>query len=120
MKYIAIFNDQLNDININGFALMSENEMEKYEELLTSIDWGFSYEIGNEILEYVNGEDLLSKIEFKAISIEEFRMLEKLFNRRFGIFITESFINNIVEDEIKIDDNYDDEKENENDDYDDY
>lgn len=103
MKYIAIFNDQLNDVNINGFALMSENEMEKYEELLTSIDWEFSYEIGGDAIEYINGEDLLSKIEFKAISIEEFKILQKIFNRNFGTFITESFINDIVGDDYKED-----------------
>lgn len=103
MKYIAIFEDQLNDIDINGFMLMSENEIDKYEQLASSITWGFSYQVGNDYIEYSDGEDLLSKIEFKEISLDEHNFLKKLFGTKFGTFITEKVIENIIGEEESFD-----------------
>jgi|688.fasta_scaffold389495_2 hypothetical protein len=103
MKYIAIFEDQLNNVDVNGFMLMSENDFDKYEQLASSITWNFSYELGEDIIDYSNGEDLLSKIEFKEISIDEFNSLKKLFGPKFGTFITLKNIENIIGEEESLD-----------------
>lgn len=95
-KYLAIFNDTLGDVEINGFTVMSEKDMERYEDLAFSITWSFSYEIGDENLEYSSGEDLLTRIEFKPISSDEVKMLKKVFNNQFGTFIGEDFLEDVV------------------------
>lgn len=99
-KYLALFNDTLNDIEINGFTIMTDKEIERFEELASSINWEIIYPIGNDELVYVNGEDLLTRIEYKEISKEEDKALKKLFNTgEFGIFIGESFLENLIEEE---------------------
>jgi hypothetical protein len=120
-KFLATFNDVIDEIELHGFIIMSEKEMNDYEELATSITWPFTYKLGEDEveLEYTSGEDLLSRIDFKEITNEESKMFKKLFNNEFGVFIDSNFLDEIAEEESDLDDedeDYDDEDE----DYDEY
>lgn len=118
-KQIAIFNDTLDDIEVNGFMVMSDKEVEAYEELASSITWEFSYPIGESVLEYTSGDDLLTRIDFKPISSEEFKALKRIFNLSFGVFVTDTFLESIVsdDDDDEIDDEIDDFDNYDTDDY---
>lgn len=96
---IAIFNDMLEGVEINGFVTMTEKESKDFEDLAESITWDFTYPIGDEILEYSSGEDLLSRIDFKEVSTEELNLLTRIFNGSFGIFINGGFLENIINNE---------------------
>ncbi len=102
-KYLATFSDTLKDIEIHGFVTMTDKEMERYEELAASISWGFSYHVGEKKIQFESGEDLLTKVDFKEISNEEYRCLKKVFENEFGTFVTEEFLASIL-DEDDIDD----------------
>ena len=102
-KYLAIFSDTLNDIEINGFVTMTDKEMERFELLATSITWDFEHTIGEEKIYFSSGEDLLSKIDFKEISNEEYKTLKKIFKTAFGFFISEETLEDIVGDIEAID-----------------
>jgi hypothetical protein len=120
-KFLATFNDVIDEIELHGFIIMSEKEMNDYEELATSITWPFTYKLGEDQveLEYNSGEDLLSRIDFKEITNEESKMFKKLFNNEFGVFIDSNFLDEIAEEESdsdEEDEDYDDEDE----DYDEY
>lgn len=99
-KYLAIFNDEHYSVEINGFQVITEKEMDAYEELASSITWDFIFELGDDKeLEFGSGDDLLSKIDFKEISNEEYKALNKIFeNGTFGIFISEEHLQTIVTD----------------------
>ena len=116
-KYIGIFSDSINDIELNGFSLMTDKEVEEFEELSLSITWPFTYKIGDEELEFENGDDLLNKIEFKEITNEEYKILIKLFGDSFGVFIDEYYLQEIVIDES--DEDSDDGEFDDDDEYDD-
>lgn len=107
-KFLAIFNDVIDDIEVNGFVVMSEKDMNNYEELAYSITWPFSYQFGSEKIHYSSGEDLLTRIEFKELMADEVKMLKKTFNNEFGVFISEDFLNSVADDE---EDSLDDELE---------
>ncbi len=101
-KYLATFSDMLNEIEITGFVIMSEKEVENFEALATSITWDFTYDFGEDDqfqLEYSSGEDLLSRVEFKELNPEEVKTFKRLFNNKFGIFIGEEFLEEIIGDE---------------------
>ena len=122
-KFLAIFNDAIDDIEINGFIVMSEKDMNNYEDLAYSITWPFSYQLGSEKIHYSSGEDLLSRIEFKEISNEEAKAIKRLFNEEFGLFIDESFLNEVIGEEEDYDDDemdYDSDDEYDDDEDDDY
>lgn len=95
-KYVAIFSDLIGDIELNGFSLMTDKEYQNFEELAASITWGFSYEVGDEELEYTSGEDFLSRMDFKEVSNEEFKALKKTFPTNFGFYIDEAYLEMIV------------------------
>lgn len=121
-KFLVTFTDTLDEIEINGFTVMSDKEVENFEELAASINWPFVYKMGNDELEYSSGEDLLSRIEFKEITNEEAKTFKRLFNNEFGVFITESFLEEVIGDEDEIsfeDDDMDDLYDNYGDDDDD-
>jgi len=99
---------------------MTDKDVENYEELAMSITWPFFFEIGDESIEFSSGEDLLSRIEFKEISNEEAKTIKRLFNDEFGIFIDESFLNDIIGEEEDYDDDEDGYDEDEDDYEDDY
>ena len=105
-KYLVTFNDQINEIEIHGFKTMTEKEVENFESLAESITWSFSYKLGGgKKLHFSDGNDFLSKLEFKELTFEEARNLKKLFNGEFGTFITEDALEQITkEDEDYIDD----------------
>lgn len=115
-KFIAIFNDTINDVEVNGFYVMTDKEVDEYEELAYSITWPFTYNIGEYELEFSNGDELLSKIDFKELTFEESKSLKNIFNNKFGFFIDLDYLETIVDEE---DDDYDDESDEE-DDYGDY
>lgn len=123
-KYLATFNDTLDDIEITGFMVMTEREVELFEELASSITWSFVYRIGDNELEFTSGEDLLTRIDFREISNEEHKILKKVFESKFGTFIDEEFLTQIAvdetEEEIDSDDDDDDYRNRNNEDYDDY
>lgn len=101
-KYLATFSDMVNEIEISGFVIMNDKEVENFEELATSITWDFTYDFGEDDqfqLEYSSGEDLLSRVEFKELNPEEIKTFKRLFNNKFGIFIGEDFLEEIIGDE---------------------
>ena len=114
-KYIATFSDTIEGIEVNGFLVMTDNDVENYEQLAESISWPFTYKFDEFELEYSNGEDLLSRIEFKELSFDESKMFKRLFNNQFGFFITESFLEQVIGDEDYID--FDGDEYGEDDDY---
>jgi len=112
-KYVVIFNDTLDDIELNGFITMTDKEVENFEELAASITWGFSYPLAEEetSIHFSSGDDLLTRIDFREISTEEFKNLKRIFNGKFGVFITEEFLEGIIgeeNDDNDIDDKDDD------------
>ncbi len=89
---------------------MTDKEVDEYEELTYSITWPFSYNIGEYEVEFSNGDELLTKIEFKEITIEESKTLKKVFNNKFGVFIGLDFLKSIVgeEDDLNSGDEFSD------------
>ena len=73
--------------------------------------------MGTDELEYSSGEDLLSRIEFKEITNEEAKTFKRLFNNEFGVFITESFLEEVIGDEDEIDFDDEDDIDNQYDNY---
>ena len=115
-KYLAKFSSMVNEIEVSGFIVMNDREVENFEELATSITWNFTYDFGEDDqlkIEFLDGEDLLSRVEFKEISLDEAKILKRLFNDEFGTFIGEAFLEQIIGEE---DSDFDDEDD---DDYDD-
>lgn len=120
-KILAIYNDSIEDtdiqVDVNGFIIMTNKEMEDYVELASSITWPFTYKFNELELELANGDDLLTRIDFKEISNEEAKAFKRLFNDEFGIFISEDELHTIIGDEEDLDeesvdnDYYDEEDE---------
>ena len=113
-KYLATFSDTIDEIEINGFVIMTDKDVETYEEMASSIAWPFVYNVGEDELEFTSGEDLLTRIEFKEISTEEAKMMKRLFNNEFGVFIDEGFLAEVIgeeDDDDEFEDDYDDEFE---------
>lgn len=110
-KYLATFNDALGEIEVNGFVIMTDKEVETFEELASSITWPFNYSLSDEDqLEYNCGDDLLSRVDFKEINPDEAKLLKRLFNNEFGTFIDEEALEKIIgeESESDEDDDFDD------------
>lgn len=117
-KFLVTFIDTLDDIEINGFVIMTEKEFESFEETAMSITWPFVYAMGQDELEFSSGDDFLSRIDSKEITNEEAKTIKKLFGDLFGVFIDEAFLQDVIgyeddsdfdeeEDEDDIDDMYD-------------
>lgn len=117
-KYLAIFNDTIDEIEINGFVVMTDKDVEAYEEMANSIAWPFVYALGEDELEYSSGDDLLSRIEFKELTPEEAKTFKRLFNNEFGVFISEGFLAEVIGEE-DFDDEFEDGYDEDDDDYDD-
>lgn len=111
-KFLVTFNDTIDEIEINGFVVMTDKEIEEYEELAYSITWPFSYVMGNDELEYTGGDDLLTRIDYIEITNEEAKVIKKVFNNEHGVFIGLDYLDSIIGEE----EGYDDE-ESEDDDY---
>jgi hypothetical protein len=113
VKYLVIFSDNHGEeFDVNGFRLMTEKEADKFEDLANNINFEFHYYANSECLSYSNGEDFLSRIEFKPVSNEEYEKLDKLFGGQFGIFIGEEYLKVVLQGES-------DDNEDEVDDYND-
>jgi hypothetical protein len=120
-KILAIYNDSVENtdiqVDVNGFIIMTNKEMEDYEEIASSITWTFTYKFNELEFEFANGEDLLTRIDFREISNEEAKAFKRLFNDEFGIFISEDELHTIIGDEEDLDeesvdnDYYDEEDE---------
>lgn len=110
IKFLVTFTDTLDDIEINGFTVMTEKEVNSFEETAMSITWPFVYAMGQDELEFSSGDDFLSRIDFKEITNEEVKSLKKLFGDSFGVFIDEAFLEEVIgyEDESDFDDDEDD------------
>jgi hypothetical protein len=106
-KFLVIFTDTLDDIEINGFTVMTEKEYESFEETAMSITWPFVYALGQDELEFSSGDDFLSRIETKEITNEEAKSLKRLFGDLFGVFIDEGFLQDVIGDEDDFDDDED-------------
>jgi hypothetical protein len=127
VKFLVTFTDTLDDIEINGFVIMTEKEFEVFEETATSITWPFIYALGQDELEFSSGDDFLTRIDSKEITNEEAKTLKNLFGDLFGVFIDEGFLQDVIgdeddfdedEDEDDIDDMYDNYGDDNEEDYD--
>lgn len=117
-RYLAIFTDNHGEeFDVHGFKVMTEKEINYFEELATSITWNFDYYANSECLSYSNGEDFLSRIEFKEITKDEYDTFNKLFGGEFGTFIGEEYLQSILDGEVESDE---EDEEDEWDDIDDY
>ncbi len=122
-KYIAIFTCEFNSVNLHGFQLMSEKQMDSYIELAESIIWDITFELGDDKeLYFSDGLELLSNIEFNEVTNEEYKAISRTFvNGEFGTFIDKQFLDNLVEEEeeTQIDDDDEDgyRKEEDDDEY---
>lgn len=103
-KILVTFTDTLDDIEINGFTLMTEKEADSFEETALSITWPFTYSMGSNELEYTSGDDFLTRIDFKEITNDEAKSLKRLFNDNFGVFIDEPFLESVIGDDEDLDD----------------
>jgi hypothetical protein len=110
IKYLATYTDTINNLDIFGFMVMSDKDMERYESLATSITWSFSYNISEfDYLDFIDGEDYLSRIEFKEITDDEYISIKNVFGPKFGTFIDEEHIKIVLSgDEINDEDFLDD------------
>lgn len=116
-RYLAIFTDNHGEeFDVHGFKIMTSKEVSKFEETASNITWEFEYYANSESLSYSNGDDFLSRIEFKEITKEEYDIIDKVFGGEFGTFISEEYLKNVLDG----DSDYDKEDDYENDDYDDY
>lgn len=98
-KYIATYSDTVGEIEINGFTIMTDKEMETYEELASSITWSFVHQMGEEEIEFTSGDDLLSRVDFREISNDEYKTLKKVFKGEFGTFISEDSLLEVIGEE---------------------
>jgi hypothetical protein len=104
-KYLAIFTDVIDEIEVNGFSVMTDKEVEDYEEMAESISWPFTFNFGQNEMEYSNGEELLDKMEFKELNPDEVKTFKRLFNNNFGSFVTLSYLTSVVAEESDDDTN---------------
>ena len=100
VKYMVIFSDNHGEeFDVNGFRLMTEKEADRFEELANNINFEFHYYANSECLSYSNGEDFLSRIEFKLVTNDEYESLDRLFGGQFGIFIGEDYLKTVLQGE---------------------
>ena len=127
-KFLVTFNYVIDDVELNGFTVMSDKEIEEYEELAYSITWPFVYKIGETELEFSSGDDLLTRLDYKELSFEDSKSMKKIFNNDFGTFIGFDTLENVIdgeegydddEEDDEDDDGYDSSYYNDDDDYDD-
>jgi hypothetical protein len=116
-RYLAIFTDNHGEeFDVHGFKIMTAKEVSKFEDTASSITWDFEYYANSEALTYSNGDDFLSRIEFKEITKEEYDVIDKVFGGEFGTFISEEYLKTILDG----DDGQDATEYSNDDDYEDY
>jgi hypothetical protein len=103
-RYLAIFSDIHGDeFEVKGFRLMTDKEVSNFEDIAASITWEFAFYATSESLNYSNGEELLSRIEYKEIDKEQYTILDKIFGGEFGTFIGPEYLQTIFNGESEID-----------------
>jgi len=111
-RYLAIFNDIHGDeFEVNGFRIMTDKEVAFFEDIANDITWDFVYYANSESLNYANGEDLLSRIEYREIDKEQYATLDKVFGGEFGTFIGPEYLQTILEEVGELDEEDFDENE---------
>lgn len=111
-RYLVTFSDNHGDeFDVSGFRIMTDKEVDTFEELATSITWEFAFYANDESLNYSNGEDLLSRIEYKEIDKDQYTLLDKLFGGEFGTFIGEEYLQTIIDGVAELDEEDYDENE---------
>ena len=65
---------------------------------------------------YLSKEELISKIEFKELDVDDSKSLKKIFNNKFGVFIDIDYLDTLIDE----DDDLDSEDEFDDDGYDGY
>jgi len=123
-KYLATFTFKYDSdsIALHGFQVMTEKEMDVYNDIAESIIWDFTIEDSSDEKElyFSDGLELLSSLDFKEISNDEYKALLKVFeDGKFGTFISEESLQTIVSDEEESSIDEDDEEEDDNNDNDD-
>lgn len=98
-KYLVTLTDSIGNIEVTGFMTMTDKEFEHFEEVCETISWDFSYPLGDEELFFSSGEDLLTRVDSKEISNEEYKALKKVFNdEKFGVFVDIDFLEDTLGD----------------------
>lgn len=117
-KYLVVFTDNHGEeFDVHGFKVMTEKEVNDFEDLAMSITWSFDYYANSECLYYLNGEDFLSRIDFKEITKEEYDVFIKVFGGDFGTFIGEEYLKSILDVETESDEEDNEDWDNDNNDY---
>lgn len=103
-RYLVTFNDNHGDeFDVNGFTIMTDREVDEFEELASSITWEFVFYANTESLNFSNGEDFLSRIEYKEIDKDQYAVLEKIFGGEFGTFISTEYLQTILDGAAELD-----------------
>ena len=120
-KYLALFTDNHGEeFDVHGFKIMTGKEMSKFEEIASNITWEFEFYANSECLVYSNGDDLLSRIEFKEITNDEYDVIQKVFGGEFGTFINEDYLQVVLDGDNSYDedeDSYDEDDDSYDDNY---
>jgi hypothetical protein len=67
------------EMDIEGWAIMEEEDWKKYKKDVRLIKNGFSLFVGtNEEIEYSSGSALLKELHSKKISVDEYKVLMKI------------------------------------------
>lgn len=81
--YIITYTGNWNDeINVDGFAIISDKKKNRIVKLLTDYD-NIIYinNGGDDEIEYENGKELLDEISFEKITRDEISVITKFFGR---------------------------------------
>lgn len=81
MYYLAKWDSNwIDDLDVEGFTLMTREEMIAYKEAANRFSSHFEIGIGtNQQIDYGNGKEFLEEISFTEITDDEYHSLIKLF-----------------------------------------
>jgi hypothetical protein len=98
-KILVKFSDVFNDVDIVGFKVMTDIESNYYQDIAEDITWPFTFETSFGEIEFLNGESLISKLEFEEISNDEYKMIKRVFGDQYGIFVNQEYLEYIIDEE---------------------
>lgn len=122
-KVLVKFSDTFNDVEIIGFKVMTDIDSNYYQDMAESITWPFTFETSFGQIEFLNGDNLMSKLEFEEISDDEYKVLKRVFGDEYGIFIAKEYLEYIIDEENGFDDEddeYDEDGYDQSDSFDDF
>jgi hypothetical protein len=93
-RYLVTFNDTYDNVIVTGFSTMTDDEIDEYEDILNSITWEFS--INDGALVYSNGEDFLTRIDFKELNKTDADAIQHVFNGEFGTVIGIEYLKKVL------------------------